>query len=73
MDYARLITAADVMLEGGAVDLRACFAEARGMGRSILVLDDVDRMVAGYCPYPRDFVTDLDRGRVSTHKQRAVR
>lgn len=53
VDYARVVTCAD--LGGGgeaekAGALGEVFAEARGMGRAIVVLDDVDRMMGGDGP-----------------------
>ena len=50
-DYVRMTTAVDLLRDGGSEAARATaladrFAEARGMGRALLVLDDVDELCA---------------------------
>ena len=54
-DFVRFVTALDILTESGGDDARAAalaerFSEAREMSHSLLVLDDVDRIVAGSGP-----------------------
>ncbi len=54
-DFVRLVTALDILTESGGDEARAAalaerFSEAREMPHSLLVLDDVDQIVAGSGP-----------------------
>lgn len=54
-DFVRFITALDVLTDAGGDEARAAalsqrFSEAREMSHSLLVLDDIDQIVAGSGP-----------------------
>lgn len=54
-DFVRFVTSLDILTESGGDEARAAalaerFSEAREMSHSLLVLDDVDQIVAGSGP-----------------------